>query len=289
MSCRYLDASGTTCSEPVTAGQLYCAQHLGLLIRLNARELLIDVVVEVLGVSPDTVTDSAHFLEDLGADSLEFVALVVAVEEIFGLDIPDEKAQEMGTFGDACRFVFGRLLETGKLVLHAHRTVSKDIEHAKTKKSAPEKQIEAIVTSQLFLDYQTRLEVPAVQMRHILAETLRCGWIEHVTTVPTLHADGLLDSVSVLLLTKTDILYLMLRKRGIFAQRVLLGDVFLQPHFSFHPDGRIHTVEVFALLPPGKRIGDSDNFRFSFKEKRGIAGALMFLQKYYQYSKGVTQ
>lgn len=63
------------------------------------------IVVEQLGVSEDQVTDEAKFIEDLGADSLDQVELVMALEEEFGSDIPDEDAEKLTTVGDAIKYI----------------------------------------------------------------------------------------------------------------------------------------------------------------------------------------
>ena len=63
------------------------------------------IVVEKLGVSEDQVTPEAKFIEDLGADSLDQVELVMALEEEFGSDIPDEDAEKLTTVGDAIKYV----------------------------------------------------------------------------------------------------------------------------------------------------------------------------------------
>ena len=63
------------------------------------------IVVEQLGVSEDQVTAEAKFIEDLGADSLDQVELVMALEEEFGSDIPDEDAEKLTTVGDAIKYV----------------------------------------------------------------------------------------------------------------------------------------------------------------------------------------
>ena len=63
------------------------------------------IVDEQLGVSEDQVTPEAKFIEDLGADSLDQVELVMALEEAFGSDIPDEDAEKLTTVGDAIAYV----------------------------------------------------------------------------------------------------------------------------------------------------------------------------------------
>ena len=59
------------------------------------------IVVEHLGVEKDKVTESSSFIDDLGADSLDTVELVMAFEEAFDVEIPDEKAETILTVGDA--------------------------------------------------------------------------------------------------------------------------------------------------------------------------------------------
>ena len=64
-----------------------------------------DIVVEQLGVNADQVTSEAKFIEDLGADSLDTVELVMALEEEFGSEIPDEEAEKLTTVGDVVRYI----------------------------------------------------------------------------------------------------------------------------------------------------------------------------------------
>jgi acyl carrier protein len=64
-----------------------------------------EIIVEQLGVDEEDVTPTAKFIEDLGADSLDTVELVMALEEEFGLDIPDEDADKMKTVGDALEYL----------------------------------------------------------------------------------------------------------------------------------------------------------------------------------------
>ena len=63
------------------------------------------LVVDQLSVSPDQVTDDARFTEDLTADSLDLVELIMALEEEFGADIPDEDAEKLTSVGDAIAYI----------------------------------------------------------------------------------------------------------------------------------------------------------------------------------------
>ncbi|MCX7825168.1 MAG: acyl carrier protein [Verrucomicrobiae bacterium] len=68
-----------------------------------------DIIVEQLGVNPDQVKPEARFIEDLSADSLDTVELVMALEEEFGTEIPDEDAEKLQTVGDAIKYIEDRL------------------------------------------------------------------------------------------------------------------------------------------------------------------------------------
>ena len=63
------------------------------------------IIAEQLGVKLEEVTDAASFIEDLGADSLDTVELVMALEEEFGIEIPDEDAEKMANVGDAIKYI----------------------------------------------------------------------------------------------------------------------------------------------------------------------------------------
>ncbi len=74
----------------------------------SIEERVRDLVVEQLGVKPEDVNMEASFIDDLGADSLDTVELVMAFEEAFDIEIPDEDAEKMVTVGDAVKYLEGR-------------------------------------------------------------------------------------------------------------------------------------------------------------------------------------
>ncbi|MEW6047650.1 MAG: acyl carrier protein [Bacillota bacterium] len=66
------------------------------------------IIVEQLSVDESEVTPEASFVDDLGADSLDIVELIMAFEEAFGLEIPDEDAEKIVTVGDAVKYIQSR-------------------------------------------------------------------------------------------------------------------------------------------------------------------------------------
>ena len=64
-----------------------------------------EIIVEQLGVEEDEVLPAAKFIEDLGADSLDTVELIMALEEEFGIEVPDEQAEKLLTVGDVVKYI----------------------------------------------------------------------------------------------------------------------------------------------------------------------------------------
>jgi acyl carrier protein len=71
----------------------------------SIEEKVRDIIAEQLDVSRDQVTPEAKFIEDLGADSLDTVELVMALEEEFGQEIPDEEAEKLQSVGDVIKYI----------------------------------------------------------------------------------------------------------------------------------------------------------------------------------------
>jgi acyl carrier protein len=72
---------------------------------MNIEEKVKNVIIEQLGVSADEVVPEASFVDDLGADSLDLVELVMVLEEEFGKEIPDEDAEKLQTVQDAINYL----------------------------------------------------------------------------------------------------------------------------------------------------------------------------------------
>lgn len=81
---------------------------------MTTQEKVVKVVVDQLGVKDQEVKSEARFVEDLGADSLDTVELVMALEEEFGIEIPDEDAEKAKTVGDVITYIDRKLKDEGK-------------------------------------------------------------------------------------------------------------------------------------------------------------------------------
>ncbi len=72
---------------------------------MAAESKIKSIIAEQLGVKPEEVTPNASFVDDLGADSLDTVELIMALEEEFSIEIPDEDAEKMKTVGDVIKYI----------------------------------------------------------------------------------------------------------------------------------------------------------------------------------------
>jgi len=72
---------------------------------MTVAEKVKKIIIEQLGVNESEVTPEAKFIDDLGADSLDIVELIMAFEDEYGIEIPDEDAEKIETVGDAIRYI----------------------------------------------------------------------------------------------------------------------------------------------------------------------------------------
>ncbi len=71
----------------------------------DVKERVVSIIVDKLGVNPDDVTETASFTNDLGADSLDTVELIMEFEKEFNVTIPDDQAEKISTVGDALKYI----------------------------------------------------------------------------------------------------------------------------------------------------------------------------------------
>ena len=71
----------------------------------DIKEKVVSIIVDKLGVNPEDVVETASFTNDLGADSLDTVELIMEFEKVFNVTIPDDKAEMISTVGDALKYI----------------------------------------------------------------------------------------------------------------------------------------------------------------------------------------
>jgi len=86
--------------SPATLGEIYSGRT-----KMSVDEKVKNIIVEQLGVEMESVTPEASFIDDLGADSLDIVELVMTMEEEFDLEIPDEDAEKIKTVTDVVNYI----------------------------------------------------------------------------------------------------------------------------------------------------------------------------------------
>jgi acyl carrier protein len=103
-TCDRKDRESATC-RVVTAGLVRAKIKTEEASMSETADRVKKIVVEHLGVEADKVTEDASFIDDLGADSLDIVELVMAFEEEFGVEIPDDAAEKITTVRDAIEYI----------------------------------------------------------------------------------------------------------------------------------------------------------------------------------------
>jgi acyl carrier protein len=76
---------------------------------MGLQDQISEILVQQLGVTKEELVPEANFVNDLGADSLDIVELVMALEEVFDIEIPDDDAEKIKTIGDALTYVQGKI------------------------------------------------------------------------------------------------------------------------------------------------------------------------------------
>lgn len=80
---------------------------------MDTYDKVVEVIIDQLGVKKEEVSPQAKFVEDLGADSLDTVELVMSLEEAFGIEIPDEDAEKAKTVGDVVNYIDAKIRQGG--------------------------------------------------------------------------------------------------------------------------------------------------------------------------------
>jgi acyl carrier protein len=103
-ACRFVFEVAKSGQQAITTSNANL-QQLQLMSDKSIEARVKDIIVDQLGVNADQVTTEAKFVEDLGADSLDTVELVMAFEEEFDIEVPDEEAEKLQAVGDVVAYI----------------------------------------------------------------------------------------------------------------------------------------------------------------------------------------
>lgn len=222
--CAFIGADGKPCEDTVLRKDKFCIKHLEALTRDNVKNKIIDIVCQELGTDRTEVSVQSKFVEDLGADSLDKITLVVRMEEEFPLIIPDERADEMFTVGDLTQYVIDVLLAVRTFMPEPDIVTATITTNMARKAQHTERILNQILKSDLFQKYYEMLNLEPDKLGRIIHQVVRDDRIYNVTSIPEPPTERA-DCVHVLLLGKAKIYYFKLQQGFMRFEWAALNDL----------------------------------------------------------------
>lgn len=275
------------CLHTVHAGYKYCLQHLKDMTELAVEKIVINLVIDQLGVEANEVTRRARFIDDLGADSLDAVALAIEFGAAFDFDIPREDVEKIQGIRDAITYVTTRLLSQAepRFIVSSDinvEAIRQKVEHNPENIS---RLLEPIVRSPLFQDYFSRLKLTTDNVEKVFRLVIRDNWIDHVTTAPDFDDSKKFLGVSVIFLCREVIYCFNLKAKTIAFTSFPLAQLRLSFQIHYSDDDEISEIEISGRL----RDTDDATDTFTFETQEGVEGALTFLSKCLQSMEAVRE
>lgn len=275
--CDFEFDTNKKCQNKIIAGYKYCQEHLELLTRIHTKTALYNCISEQLCLDITLIEDSSHIMDNLGADSLEVVGLIMALEEAFDLEISDEEAEKLSKVIDAYNFIYISLLKKKKYLQSPISDIIKAYEAIKNRLSSVKREVKTILKSDLFIDYMSRLNLQSESVFSLICNVVRNNWIEHVTTVPNISKDNKLLGAHIIFLTKRYIFYFYIKHNNIEFRSLKINEFSLHSHYKYDKEGSLLVVLIKFYY---QRHGDKKNLSFEFTSKTGISAAEIFMNKY---------
>lgn len=273
---------GTKCQAVAEKGQSYCKDHLIALTEHFIREAVFDAIVEHIGTERSQITLNSYFFDELGADSLDVVELVMCFEELFGFEMNGEMAERILSVSDAVEVIRDHLLSADAYLV-SMPDVSRAIQAIKSKADASNRQIAKIVDSPFFRDIFGGFGLDGHVMARIFRGHLGGAWIEHVTTVPEFQ-DNMPSVAHIFFLTKRRLFYYRLRRSSVTSLTAPLGTTQLVATYATNEHGAIKSIRTSVTAEgydPARF--DGTNLEFSFNEEHGVEEAMKFIDKYLSF------
>lgn len=259
------------------AGYDYCLEHLEYLTRVNVKILAFDIIVDELGVDSTEVHEKARFIDDLGADSLDTVELVMTFEEVFGLDISNEDAEKIQSVGNAVRYLTSRMLTKPRYVIHPTIDFSMIHKNIEGKLGNIHRILRQIIEGELFQDYFKHLQLATQDVESLFQLVIRNNWIDHVTTVPKFDKNRSLALSHIFFLCRTAIYHFTLEPKAINFQSYALDELKLYYQIQYAEEGDISYIRVSSSPRSGEHVKYPT---FTFRSQEGVEGALTFITKF---------
>ncbi len=282
--CAHMPAGEQPCKDRPRHGYDFCETHLEIRTRDNVKGEIITIVTDELGVDRSEVTNKARLVEDLGADSLDQIKLVVRLEESFKLWIPDKKADELLTVGAAINHVIDVLLATDTYMPYPDAVAAAVADSKARKAQHTERILKHIAQSDLFLSYYPPLGLEPDKVEKLFQRIVQNDLISYVTPIPVGSGDQLIR-LHVLLLGESKIYYFRFQPGTVKFEWAALNDLRFTYEMFLDEDNEISKVIVKSSSRDerDRRGYAQENLRdavFEFKGEEEINGALEFLAKY---------
>ncbi len=222
----------------------YCLQHLKYLTHSNVKTVVSNIIIEVLGVAVEEINESAHIMEDLGADSLDIPALLIDLEEAFEIEIPDDVVlSDMLSVGGSIKYITAQLLNSEKYLTNINIDFAELHRKSQSKEETVNRALKQILEKPLFQDYFNSLSLKKEKLEELFRMIMRNNQIYHVTTVPE-FADSRLDFVYIFFLSKARIYLFKLQHKNLNFQSAPLNELKLSYKILFGDGDEISQVIV---------------------------------------------
>lgn len=241
--CSFVSEDERRCGDRAQVPYEFCEHHLWLLTRANVKKRVADVVVDHLRCDLAEVVEGARFVEDLGADSLDKVELVMGMEDAFEFFIPDKKTDELGTVGQLVEHVMDVLMANNTPMPYADKAVMEAADARARRSQQSERIRNHIVRSDLFLRYYELLGLAPERVEWLYRRTVRDDRVYQVTPIPD-SSGGRLNGVDVLLLARDRIYHFDLRRDFLGFEWASLADLTLTYEISLGEGGGVNRVVV---------------------------------------------
>lgn len=202
------------------------------------------IILDTIYSDASEVNEGARFVDDLGADSLETVALIMDIEESFNLNIPDGKAETLQSVRQVVDHVTDVLLANDTPLLHPDKGVTEAAERRTRRTLETERIKNQILRSELFRHYYELLGLAPERVEWLYRRTLRNERVYKVTPIPDPDKSGGIKGVNILFLGRDRIYHFDLRPDFLGFEWASLNDIILTYEISLDERGEVSKVVV---------------------------------------------